>query len=191
MFLVRLKESTQEFHRELEQSLDIFHRVITLERYARLLQKFLCFYLPIESQLLDVQTRYCLQLDIQQRGKSALLLQDLSDIGVHQLSTHTIPLCATLPKLTNPAQVWGCLYVLEGSTLGGVLISKHINKVLGLTAEHGCAFFNSYGRNVGPMWQVFTRMLEAHAYRYHEEELIIDAACETFVVLSQWLLKEE
>ena len=49
-----MKEATQEFHRELEQSLDIFHTVIILERYARLLQKFLCFYLPIESQLLDV-----------------------------------------------------------------------------------------------------------------------------------------
>jgi heme oxygenase len=59
------------------------------------------------------------------------------------------------------------------------------------TSEHGCAFFSSYGSNVNTMWQIFTRTLEAHACRYHEEDSIIDAACETFVVLSQWLLKEE
>jgi heme oxygenase len=155
-----------------------------------MLQKFLCFYLSIEPYLLDAQYRYSLQLDIQQRGKSPLLLRDLSDIGMYHLIAHTLPLCETLPNLTNPAQVWGCLYVLEGSTLGGMFISKHINKVLGLTAEHGCAFFSSYESNVGIMWQMFTQKLEAYACRYHEEESIVDAACETFVVLSQWLLKE-
>jgi heme oxygenase len=191
MFLARMKESTQAFHRKLEQDLDIFHTVTTMERYAQLLQKFLCFYLPIEPRLLDVQNRYGLQLDVQQRGKSPLLLRDLSDIGMHHLTAHTISLCKTLPNLTNPAQVWGCLYVLEGSTLGGALISKHINKVLGLIAEYGCAFFSSYERNGGTIWQMFTCMLEAYACRYHEEDRIIDAACETFVVLSQWLLKEE
>jgi heme oxygenase len=191
MFLARMKEATQTFHSELEQYLDIFHAVTTLESYAQLLQKFLCFYLPIEPHLLDVQNRYSMQLDVQQRGKSPLLLRDLSDIGMHRLIAHMLPLCETLPNLTNPAQLWGCLYVLEGSTLGGMLISKHINKVLGLTAEHGCAFFSRYESNGGNMRQMFTQKLEAHACRYHEEDIIIDAACETFVVLSQWLLKEE
>lgn len=191
MFLAQIKASTQAFHTKLEQDLDIFHAVTTLESYAKLLQKFLSFYLPIEPHLLDAQNRYSLQLDIQQRGKSPLLLRDLSAIGIHDLIAHTLPLCETLPNLTNPAQVWGCLYVLEGATLGGTLISKHINKVFGLTAEHGCAFFSSYGSNVSTMWQMFTRTLDAYACSYHEEDSIIDAACETFVVLSQWLLKEE
>ena len=189
MFLARIKESTQAFHNKLEQDLDVLHAISTMESYAALLQKFLCFYLPIEPRLLAVQKRYSLQVDIQQRGKSPLLLRDLSAIGMHHLIAHTLPLCETLPNLTNPAHLWGCLYVLEGSTLGGVHISKHIHKVLGLTPEHGCAFFSSYKSNVGTMWRIFTKDLEAYACRYHEEDSIIDAACETFVVLSQWLVK--
>jgi len=190
VFLARIREATQEFHGKLEHDLDIFHTVTSLERYTRLLQRFLGFHLPIEPLLLDVQNRYNLQLDVQQRSKSPLLLRDLREIGMQPWTAHTIPLCETLPDLTNPAQVWGCLYVLEGSTLGGALISKHFKEGLGLTADHGCAFFSSYGSNVGSMWRMFTRTLEAYACGHHEEDSIIDAACETFVILSQWLLKE-
>lgn len=190
MFLARIRESTQAFHVKLEHDLDIFHAVTTLESYTRLLQKFLGFYLPVEPHLLDIENRYDLQVGLQQRLKSPLLLRDLSGIASRQLTRYTVPLCETLPALTSPAQLWGCLYVLEGSTLGGTLISKHIKKVLGLTAAHGCAFFCSYGSNVGPMWQMFTRKLETYVCRYHEEHVIIDTACETFAILSQWLLKE-
>lgn len=190
MFLARIRESTQTFHRTLEHDLDFFHTITTLESYTRLLQKFLGFYLPIEPSLLDVQNRYTLPMDVHQRSKSPLLLRDLRDLGMQPLNTHTLPLCETLPSLTTPAQMWGCLYVLEGSTLGGVLLSKHITQQLGLTAENGCAFFCSYGSQIGSMWRTFTRTLEAYACTSHEEDLIIDAACETFAVLHQWLLKE-
>ena len=191
MFLARIKESTQVFHTALEHDLDVFHTITTLESYTKLLQKFLGFYLPIEPSLLDVQNRYIVSLDVQQRSKSPLLLRDLCDLGVPPLTVHTLPLCQTLPAVTTPAQMWGCLYVLEGSTLGGTLISKHITQQLGLTAEHGCAFFCSYGSHIGSMWRTFTHSLEAYACMSHEEDLIIDAACETFVVLHQWLLKEK
>jgi heme oxygenase (biliverdin-IX-beta and delta-forming) len=190
MFLTSIRESTQAFHLKLERNLDIFHTITTLESYTGLLQKLLGFYLPVEPRLLAVQSHYDLHIHLQQRLKSPLLLHDLSDIASRQLTEHTVPLCETLPALTSPARVWGCLYVLEGSTLGGALISKHIKKVLGLTAEHGCAFFCSYGKNVGSMWRIFTRTLEAYVSHYHEENIIIDAACETFAALSQWLLKE-
>ncbi|MDQ2902851.1 MAG: biliverdin-producing heme oxygenase [Ktedonobacteraceae bacterium] len=188
MFLASIREATQAFHSKLEHDLDIFHTITTLESYTRLLQKFLGFYLPVEPHLLGVQNRYDLQVHLQQRLKSPLLLRDLSEIAAQQGTG--VSLCETLPALTCPAHVWGCLYVLEGSTLGGTLISKHVTRVLGLTAEHGCAFFGSYGSHVGSMWQMFTRKLEAYVSTYHEEKVIIDSACETFAFLSQWLLKE-
>ncbi|MBA2284507.1 MAG: biliverdin-producing heme oxygenase [Ktedonobacteraceae bacterium] len=188
MFLASLKEATQALHRKLEHDVDIFHTITTLESYSRLLQKFLGFYLPVEPRLLGVQNRYDLQVHLRGRLKSPLLLRDLSEIAAQQVTG--VPLCETLPTLTCPAHVWGCLYVLEGSTLGGTLISKHITRELGLTAEHGCAFFGSYGSQVGSMWQMFTCTLEAYVSTHHEEQIIIASACETFAVLSQWLLKE-
>ena len=190
MFLARIRESTQAFHSQLEHDLDLFHAVTTLESYISLLQKFLGFYLAVEPHFLEVQNQFDLLVDLHQRLKSPLLLRDLGKIATPQDTNYTVPLCETLPVLTHPAQVWGCLYVLEGSTLGGTLISRHINNVLGLTAEHGCAFFCSYGSHVGSMWQRFTYTLEAYASTSHEEHVIIDSARETFAILSQWLLKE-
>ena len=39
-----------------------------------------------------------------------------------------------LPPLETQADAFGCLYVLEGATLGGRVISRHIERALGLDA---------------------------------------------------------
>ena len=70
--------------------------------------------------------------------------------------------------LNNAAKALGCLYVLEGATLGGVLIARHVRASLGFDGDAGSAFYLGYGPRTGAMWRGFCGVLNhtfAHTAR--------------------------
>ncbi len=86
-------------------------------------------------------------------------------------------------------QALGCLYVLEGSTLGGQVVTRYLAGVPSMEDVTWFSFFSSYGAEVGPMWQEFGEFLTVHARG--DDEAIVRAACETFTTLACWLRCEE
>lgn len=81
--------------------------------------------------------------------RAPLLLRDLSDLGVLPP-----PLAKNLPKM-EPAAQWGCLYVLEGSRLGGSMLARRVGAELPRR-------YLSAGHTDGS-WQAFQDALEAAA----------------------------
>jgi heme oxygenase (biliverdin-IX-beta and delta-forming) len=55
----------------------------------------------------------------------------------------------TVPEMTSAADLLGAMYVMEGSTLGGQLIARHVELVLGLTAGQGNAHFRGHNERTG------------------------------------------
>jgi heme oxygenase len=110
---------------------------------------------------------------------------DLLALGDRDLAR--IPRCEQLPDLDTVPQVLGCLYVIEGATLGGQIITRHLLANLGLTAQAGVAFFAGYGAETGPRWQAFGAMLRGGAQRWGGEEEIVASANTTFETLESWL----
>jgi heme oxygenase len=53
----------------------------------------------------------------------------------------------------------GCLYVLEGSALGGRVISKRVKLTLGLGPATGGAYFHGLGRQTASHWSEFLTAL--------------------------------
>jgi heme oxygenase len=78
------------------------------------------------------------------------------------------------------------LYVTEGATLGGQIISRHLEQTLGLSARRGAAFFGSYGLQVGAMWRTFCAILQTQT-PVDQEDAAIAAARQTFIAIHQWL----
>ncbi len=70
-----------------------------------------------------------------------------------------LPRCSRILSLPDLAQALGCLYVLEGATLGGQVLSRRSAEPFGFTRAHGCAFFHRYGDQVGPLWQACCSVL--------------------------------
>jgi hypothetical protein len=64
------------------------------------------------------------------------------------------PLAATLP-LGDLAEVLGSLYVIEGSALGGRVITPHLKRTLGLGQGRGASYFHGFGGEAGVMWNNF------------------------------------
>ncbi len=58
---------------------------------------------------------------------------------------------------------FGALYVLEGSTIGGLIIKKMISEKLG--SEEGMSFFEGYGKKTAERWKVFTQYIKPDRYR--------------------------
>jgi heme oxygenase len=150
-------------------------------------KRFYGFYRPIETLLLSIRDLENLPLELPSRLKLPLLRRDLISLGIDPEAIERLPLCCKLPPLKSVSEALGCLYVLEGSTLGGKIITRHLKKILPVDENQGCRFFHSYGDNVGRMWTSFLEILERHCDRHADARVVIESACQTFASLDAWL----
>ncbi len=193
MILENLKAQTSENHQRLEQNqlLSVISgSAISLNKYLRILHIFYSYFQPVESKInsFGVIQRYL--PDYNSRRKARAIRADIDYLGV-QILQEPLPWCDNLPAMDAPAQAMGCLYVLEGSTLGGRFIAKNLNKHLGLEAATGASFFNGYGTETGTKWKLFQQALVDFSNEFKQEQQIISAANETFEKLNSWVTKNE
>lgn len=187
--LALLRQHTRIEHARLEDRLDIFTRLQGRDEYRALLIRMYGLYDPLEARLLEAGHRHALPLDLAARRKAPLLERDLAVLGLDPVARAAIPRCAALPVLDSAAAALGCLYVLEGATLGGQLIARHLDRHLGIGTDTGGAFFTAYGERVGAMWRTVCAVLAADTCAPGEEEAMIGAARATFEAFEAWLLQ--
>ena len=95
--------------------------------------------------------------------------------------------CDSLPPLADPSHLFGCLYVLEGATLGGQIVARHLQASLGLTPETGASYFSGYGVQTGVQWKAFCALLTAYAARVDDTREILAGAHATYATLTAWM----
>ena len=201
--LSRLRLETRGEHDAVEQLLDLIGGSLTHEGYRDRLKQFYGFYGPIEQALRtrctsghqrpgrsadvvwSLAPRQALLLRL---NKTALLQQDLHHLGV---LTGTLPVCSELPPLETRAEVLGCLYVLEGATLGGRLITQHVRTTFGITPAAGGSFFEGYGDATGSMWQAMRNLLISSAPDTPTGNATVANAIVTFACLRRWCEPDE
>ena len=182
-----LKVGTQAHHARAEASLPLMDEGLTVDRYRQMLARLLGFYAPLERRLAGADWSR-IGLDPARRRKSPLLVADLRALALTDAQITALPRCEELPEARSLSDALGCLYVLEGATLGGQLVRRHVAARLGIGPQNGCAFFAAYGDAVGPMWREYQQRLatlvdggEAAA------DAVVDAARRTFDALTHWL----
>jgi heme oxygenase len=178
----RLRSATALLHMQVEQRIRIFDPDFNLASYIETLERFYGFWAPVEAKLLLIKGLMHPALGLQTRMKCNLLEADLRKLG----STATGPYCLDLPSIDTLLSGLGCLYVLEGSTLGARIISRRIQSHLQLSADSGAAFFNAYGEAAGRRWSEFRLFVTANV-PFQQSEECLNAAVETFESLSAWL----
>jgi heme oxygenase len=178
-----LKSGTADIHQLVEQRVPVFREGFNLDDYSRLIECFFGFWAPVEEGLLKLATLREPALALQSRLKCSLLTEDLRILG---RDPGVVRRCERLPRLDSFPQGLGCLYVLEGSTLGSQLISRRLKETLQLSAGSGASFFNAYGGSVGSRWMEFKRFVSASVKPQHTED-VVNAARETFMCFYEWL----
>lgn len=160
---------------------------LTLAEYRSVLAGFLGFYLPLEPRLEAFSTWREFGPQPERRRKVPLLLRDLRWLSATRAASPPVSICPSVPQPVTLAAALGCHYVLEGATLGGQVISRHLDRALGLSPERGGSFFHSYGMAVGPMWRSFLAWAEEHTPTAESRAEAAHAARETFLKLEDWL----
>ena len=190
--LTRLRLETRDEHKELERVLDLMDIALTRDVYCRRLVQYYGFYRPLEAALQircalpnagPSGTLSPLATFIPRLNKTRLLSQDLHQL---QVPTEGLPLCRDLPQIETQAEVMGCLYVLEGATLGGRMIGQHVHATLGITSTTGGSFFEGYAGDTGRMWNAMRNLLLTCAVDAETEDAIVMNARATFADLRNW-----
>ncbi len=188
----RLKSETSHYHRQVEQNpyaKAIMDSTITIEQYRAYLEKFYGFLKPLEDQAVRLPFWAETGLDIEIRGKAGLLEQDLSDLGISEEQIKQIPQCndKDLPDISTPARLFGYLYVIEGSTNGGQIMTKRLSQFLPIEADRGLQYFNAYGTQTRAKWSEFVELLQQSIQTSEDEDSVLHTASDTFRLLDQWI----
>ncbi len=182
-----LKADTAAQHAHVETLMPFFRETFSLQQYVRTLGVFLGFFEPLEHRLAAVAGWNAFGIDLRNRRRAHLLRTDLYALGVSDQDIAALPRCHRLPHLTNRYIGLGCLYVLEGSTLGGQLISRELTSRFGIEQFSGTSFFCSHGANVGQAWKEFGSSVRTHVNDPIKEAATVKAAEETFTCFAGWI----
>jgi heme oxygenase len=186
MFTEKIKEATLANHQQTEKILvGKMKSMRSVQDYVNILSSFYGYFGGLE-QLIGRYINQSNLADYDDRRKTAAIAADIKALG------GALPATATadeLPQIQNHLQAFGALYVIEGSTLGGQIISKMVQQHLPMPEGKGLSFFNGYGDNMHQMWGAFKGMLNKAANSPADEQLIIAAANDTFAKFKTWLEK--
>ena len=178
-----LRSATGKAHETLEGSLYLLRQPPDRDYFVRLLIRFHGFHRIWESavarQLPD---------PVMPRRRLALIEQDLRALGINENAIRAIDPCAPAACLgDNPDSALGSAYVLEGSTLGGRVITQHLSNA-SWCPPGGLQYFNPYGDETGSNWQALLRHL---ATAPGDTDRIVAGALRTFEILQEWLVCQD
>lgn len=183
MLSERLKEETHSAHISVEKL--VIPRIKNLnsnQSYLKLLKLFYGYFKPVEERI-DAFISDDVVPDISERRKSKVLLRDLQLFNGNESET---VVCKDVPEISDVAEALGAMYVLEGSTLGGVHLSKMISEKMNIQSEKGLEFFSGYGSETLVKWNLF----KEHLNKCTDEEIqdkIVGSANETFDKFKRWI----
>lgn len=176
----RLRIETRAAHDVLDETLDLIDRPIALDEYARLLCRLHGVHQAIEPTL-------AAQLDpalVAGRSKLFAIEHDLHASG-SCLAHHAPSRCDLMPPITSLGAALGALYVIEGSTLGGRLIARSIQRTLEIPSD-ACGYFNIYGASTGARWQQVCNALDRLS-NPEVDSAAIKTAKQVFNGMTTWL----
>jgi heme oxygenase len=147
----------------------LMHPDLDIAAYVRCLRRIYGIVAAWEEQARCIAPDWLREILVMRERQSMLDL-DLASFG------DTPPLeRARLPPFHDVYRILGAMYVMEGSTLGGQLISRHVEKYLGFKTGIGDAFFLGHGDQTGSLWKEFCRMLETRVPESHTEFVVLGA----------------
>ena len=182
--LHRLRTATAADHERVETTLDLMDPALDRARLARAMTALHGFWAAAEDGLARWAARHpgdASRLDWSRRRRAHLYEADLSALGVGAAADRPV-----LADVDDTDGALGRMYVLEGATLGGTLIDRHLSTLPALSGVRLRAF-SPYGEGTGAMWHAYRGATRAHVAAAGDADRVVDAACDTFATLADWV----
>lgn len=184
MITTVLKEATRPMHEALEACMfseNILAKSLTPDQYRLLIQANYTVHALLENRVftaLSADVKHALQ--VEERAKLPALEADrhiLSIPGEINLPAHIF-----VPGIHDQQQALGAMYVMEGATLGGNMIVRHLKKTAALAAL-SFHYYGVYGETTGEKWKRFQNVL--NTYVSPDSEACVAKATEVFIFMQR------
>jgi len=178
-----LRSGTAAEHDSVERSLDLLDPELDPARLTAVLTRMHGFWRAAEDGLDDWADRFpddAESVTWAARRRAGLFAADLGALGAPPAGDSPL-----LAPVEDTDDALGRMYVLEGSTLGGTFIDRHLAGLPGLTGVRLRAF-SPYGAQTGAMWHAFRRATRDRVARGGDPEVMVAAATMTFRSLASW-----
>lgn len=178
MLTDRLKKNTQSLHDKIEQNpfmQKLQEKSFSKKDYETLLKIFYTAHSMIEGQLYAFD-----ELDMKSRERFSLLRSDLLSLGCNEASLKKALECDLELGLNTLSKAYGALYVLEGSRMGGMFLSKMITDALG---DVPLAYFKGVGANTVSHVQKLKDIINENENTVIDSNECIQGAKDTFIFI--------
>ena len=182
--LRRLRTETAAEHQAVEETLDLLSPALTRDRLVDVLTRMHGFWLAAEASLdawAAAEPDDAAGVEWPRRRRAALFAADLVALGATDPAARP-----ELPAVEGTDAALGRMYVLEGSSLGGVFIDRHLATLPQLAAVGRLSAFSPYGEQTGAMWHAFRTATRARVASGGDADRLVGAARETFGALAGW-----
>ncbi|WP_328412946.1 biliverdin-producing heme oxygenase [Nocardia sp. NBC_00403] len=155
MIMQRLRAETRAWHNALEATpfnLELLSRTLPLGRYVGQLRAYRIILGALETGLAGSDDPTVTAVWRSDLAKVPLLEQDLEFFDAVSDDVTAVTVAAQFAALISdritaaPAAALGFLYVMEGSTMGGLELTAHVRATFGLADGRGLAYYNSGDR---------------------------------------------
>jgi heme oxygenase len=181
--LRRLRTGTAREHEDVERTLDLLEPGLNRSRLIDVLGRMHGFWSAAETGLDRWAARHpvdAASVAWPRRRRARLFAADLDALS--GLPTGDAP---DLPAVHGTDEALGRLYVLEGSTLGGTFIDRHLASLPHL-ADVRIRAFCPYGNETGAMWAAFRRVTRERVAAGGDADVMVESARGTFRTLAAW-----
>ncbi|MFD2581760.1 biliverdin-producing heme oxygenase [Pedobacter vanadiisoli] len=178
-----LRTETAENHKKLESLMfvnEIMNNSLSIEQYKKLLTVNYIIHQKLENTLANMlDADIAAALEMNSRLKLSALEKDLNYWGIDSLTLPGLDFELYLPQ-KNTAEILGALYVLEGATLGGKVIKRHILANPNFKdKDDGLNYYGVYGEELSTKWKIFVSVLNERVEE-SDYEHCINSANQTF-----------
>ncbi len=183
---VELRHATAAVHERLHH-VPVFAALAAgrLDRgaYINLLGRLYGFHDPLEAAVAQAGPP---GLQPAQWRRTHLLRSDLAALGQSDAAVEALPRHTAPGRGWSPAYAMGCLYVIEGSTLGGQQLARQLGHVLPANDTAGRAFLLAGNDQNHVGWRDFCAALDACGADPAPRAEMIAGAMEAFHCFEAW-----
>ena len=183
--LTELRTATAVEHEQVESTLGLMDPQLGRDRLVAVLARLHAFWTAAEAGLDAWARRHPADAETvawARRRRAHLFAGDLRALGAGT----DVPAHPGLDAVEDTDQALGRLYVLEGSTLGGTFISRHLATLPTLGPDVRLGAFSPYGTETGAMWHAYRRVTRERVAAGGDAGRRVGAARATFTALAAW-----
>ncbi len=183
--LLRLRSATAGDHERVESALDLMGADLDRPRLVAALGALHGFWCASEAGLDTWAADFpadARRVEWSRRRRAHLYATDLLALGSPPADREP-----ALPAVHGTDEALGRLYVLEGSTLGGTFIDRHLAGLPAL-ADVRLRAFSPYGVRTGAMWAAYRRVTREHVAAGGDADRVVGSASATFGALGDWVV---